>query len=105
MLHGRDLVDAIEQALQRRGFSFIEVLSPCPVNFGRRNKEKSLQTLINYRDKTIVKNGANPADLGIDFDKGVVLGTFIDIDKPTADEIYREMHWPENAHGDEHQAG
>lgn len=105
MLHGRDLVDTIEEALLRKGFSFIEVLSPCPINFGRRNKEKSLQTLRNYSDKTIVKNGANPAELEIDFDKGVVLGKFIDIDKPTADEIYREMHWLADAPGEERKGG
>ncbi len=105
MLHGRDLVDAIEEALLRKGFSFIEVLSPCPVNFGRRNKERSLQTLKNYHDKTVVKNGANPAELDIDFNKTVVLGKFIDIDKPTADEIYREMHWPADTPDEERKAG
>jgi 2-oxoglutarate ferredoxin oxidoreductase subunit beta len=105
MLHGRDLVDSIKEALLRKGFSFIEVLSPCPVNFGRRNKEKSLQTLRNYHEKTIVRNGAHPAELDIDFDKGVVLGKFIDIDKPTADEIYREMHWPANERGEEQETG
>ena len=105
MLHGRDLADAIEEAILRKGFSFIEVLSPCPINYGRRNKEKSLQTLRNYHEKTIVKNGANPADLEVDFDKGVVLGKFIDIDKPTADEIYREMHCPTNASDEERKTG
>jgi 2-oxoglutarate ferredoxin oxidoreductase subunit beta len=105
MLHGRDLVDSIKEALLRKGFSLIEVLSPCPVNFGRRNKEKSLQTLRNYHEKTIVRNGAHPAELDIDFDKGVVLGKFIDIDKPTADEIYREMHRPANERGEEQETG
>jgi len=105
MLHGRDLADAIEEAILRKGFSFIEVLSPCPINYGRRNKEKSLQTLRDYHEKTIVKNGANPADLEVDFDKGVVLGKLIDIDKPTADEIYREMHCPTNALDEEQKTG
>jgi 2-oxoglutarate ferredoxin oxidoreductase subunit beta len=105
MLHARDLADAIEEALLRKGFSFIEVLSPCPINYGGRNKEKSLETLKNYHEKTIVKNGANPADLDVDFDKGVVLGKFVDIDKPTADESYRELHWPANVPGEERKAG
>ena len=52
MLHARDLSDAVEEALMRRGFSFIEVLSPCPVNFGRRNKEKALDTLRKYQENT-----------------------------------------------------
>lgn len=105
MLHSRDLAEAIEEAIWRKGFSFIEVLSPCPINYGRRNKEKSLQTLRDYHEKTIVKNGANPADLDVDFEKGVVLGKFIDIDKPTADEIYSQVHHSSSEKGEERKTG
>ncbi len=97
MLHARDLADSIEEAILRKGFSFIEALSPCPVNFGRRNKEKSLETLRKYQEDTIVKNGANPAEVDIDYDKGVILGKFLDVEKPTHDEIYKKMYWPESA--------
>jgi 2-oxoglutarate ferredoxin oxidoreductase subunit beta len=94
ILHARDLADTIHEALMRRGFSFIEVLSPCPVNFGRANKEKTLETLQKYQKNTIVKNGAGLEEMEIDFTRGVVLGKFIDIDKPTCDEVYRRMAWP-----------
>jgi 2-oxoglutarate ferredoxin oxidoreductase subunit beta len=33
----RALIKAIKKALQHVGFSFIEVLSPCPTQYGRRN--------------------------------------------------------------------
>jgi 2-oxoglutarate/2-oxoacid ferredoxin oxidoreductase subunit beta len=92
MLHARDLADAIQESILRKGFSFIEVLSPCPINYGRRNKEKALDALKKYQNNTIVKNGANPAEADIDFDKGVILGKFIEIDKPTCDENYRKMY-------------
>lgn len=95
MLHARDLADAIKECILRKGFSFIEVLSPCPVNFGRRNKEKALEALRKYQQNTIVKNGANPAEADIDFDRGVILGKFIEIDRPTCDENYRKMYWPQ----------
>ncbi len=97
MLHSRDLMDSIEEAINKKGFSFIEVLSPCPINFGRRNKEKAIDTLRNYHDKTIIKNDADPFELDIDYDKGVVLGKFIDIDKPTHDEKYRKLYFKESA--------
>ena len=32
------LVNAIKQSLTTKGFTFIEVLSPCPTQFGRRNR-------------------------------------------------------------------
>jgi 2-oxoglutarate ferredoxin oxidoreductase, beta subunit (EC 1.2.7.3) len=44
ILQTRDLTTAINEAIMRKGFSFIEVLSPCPVNYGRRNKEKPIDT-------------------------------------------------------------
>ncbi len=92
MLHARDLADSIEEAIRHKGFSFIEALSPCPVNFGRRNKEKSLDTLKKYYEKTIIRNGANPAEADIDFNKGVILGKFLQISKPTHDEMYKKMY-------------
>ena len=105
MLHARDLADGIEEALLRRGFSFIEVLSPCPINYGRRNKERALTMLKKYQENTIVKNGANPAEADIDFSKGVILGKFLDIDKPTCDENYRRMYWPEQPADEQRKTG
>ena len=32
------LVRSIKKAIQHVGFSFIEVLSPCPTQYGRRNR-------------------------------------------------------------------
>jgi 2-oxoglutarate ferredoxin oxidoreductase subunit beta len=95
MLHTRDLADTIQEAIQHRGFSFIEALSPCPVNYGRRNKEKTLDTLRKYQQNTIVKNGASMDELEIDFSRGVVLGKFVEKIKPPHHETYRAMYWPE----------
>lgn len=95
MLHTRDLSDAIEEAISKKGFSFIEVLSPCPVNYGRRNRVSSIDTLKIYHEKSIIKNDADPVDLDIDYDKGVILGKFLDIDKPTHYEKYQKIYWAE----------
>jgi 2-oxoglutarate/2-oxoacid ferredoxin oxidoreductase subunit beta len=88
ILHVRDLTNAINEALSKKGFSFIEVLAPCPINYGRRNKQKPLDTLKLYQEKTIIRNGADPARADIDFDRGVILGTFIDRDRSTCDDLY-----------------
>jgi 2-oxoglutarate ferredoxin oxidoreductase subunit beta len=89
MLHIRELTDCIRTALTKSGFSFIEVLAPCPTNYGRRNKEKAIDTLKLYQDKTIIRNNADPSDLDIDFNKGgVVLGEFVNKDRPTCIENY-----------------
>ncbi len=94
MLHIRDLTDSIEEAILKKGFSFIEVLSPCPINYGRRNKEKALDTLRLYQEKSIIKNGAHPSELDIDFEKGIILGKFVDVDRSTFTERYDKINRP-----------
>ena len=94
MIHTRDFTDSVEEAINRKGFSFIEVLSPCPINFGRRNKEKPIDTLRRYHKNSIIKNDADPAEVAIDY-KQIILGKFIDIDKPAHDETYRKIYLSE----------
>jgi 2-oxoglutarate/2-oxoacid ferredoxin oxidoreductase subunit beta len=91
MIHSRDLTDAFVEAMAHRGFSFIEVLSPCPVNYARRNKIKTMDLVKKFQTHTIIRNDADPRDLDVDFEKGVVLGKFLDIDRPTPDMLYEEI--------------
>jgi 2-oxoglutarate ferredoxin oxidoreductase subunit beta len=92
ILHTRDLTESISEALSRKGFSFIEVLAPCPINYGRRNKEKSLDSLKLYQEKSIIKNGADPSTVDLDFQNGIILGTFVNREKPTFYEKYRKIN-------------
>jgi len=39
--HPRQIVQLVKKALLHRGFSFVDVISTCPVQFGRRNRFKS----------------------------------------------------------------
>lgn len=92
ILHSRELTQSIQEALGKRGFSFVEALAPCPVNFGRRNKIKPLETLRAYQEKTLIKNGADPRELHMDFERGVVLGKFVDVERPTFKDLYDRVH-------------
>ena len=40
------LIHSIKKSLLHKGFSFIEVLSPCPTQFGRRNRLESPEEMI-----------------------------------------------------------
>ncbi len=40
------LIQSIKKALRHTGFSFIEVLSPCPTQFGRRNRAERPEEMI-----------------------------------------------------------
>ena len=40
------LINAIKKALLHVGFSFIEALSPCPTQYGRRNRQDRAEDMI-----------------------------------------------------------
>ncbi|MGH4122041.1 MAG: 2-oxoacid:ferredoxin oxidoreductase subunit beta [Clostridium sp.] len=50
--HYNHLVKSIEAAILRKGFSVVEALTTCPVQYGRRNKLKKPSDMIN-----VLKNG------------------------------------------------
>lgn len=97
ILHSRDLMESVQAALTRRGFSFIEVLAPCPINYGRRNKELPLVTLRNYQGNTIIKNDASPAEIASPGNGPVVLGRFVDEDRESFLSLYDKTYRPQLA--------
>ena len=87
VLHVRRLIRAFEEALAKRGFSFVEAVSPCPTLFTRRNKLGSgLDRMRDYRDRSVIRNGASPQDVDIAPDGTIPVGKFLDIDKPTLED-------------------
>jgi 2-oxoglutarate ferredoxin oxidoreductase subunit beta len=91
-LHVRQLMETVSRAVHLKGFRFIEVISPCPTCFGRKNDlGRGLDTMKAYRDRTEVRHGAPPEEAAIGLDGRFVVGTFRDIDKPTFREMYDAM--------------
>jgi 2-oxoglutarate/2-oxoacid ferredoxin oxidoreductase subunit beta len=71
------------EALQKHGFSFVEIVSGCPTYYGRMNEMPSaLEQLRYYRKNSIVKNGANVAETTIIPQGPIVTGTFVNIERP-----------------------
>jgi len=84
VIHARPLEWAIVEALTKPGFSFIEVLGPCPTLFGRMNKMgRGLDSLHDYQERSVVRNGADPREVAIVNDGPIIVGKFVDIDRPT----------------------
>ena len=87
VLHVKRLTESIKKALQKRGFKFIEVVSPCPEIYGRRNKfGKAIDTMKTYREIVEIRHGYDPSKAEITSEK-IVVGEFIDIEKPTYGEL------------------
>ncbi len=91
-LHIRRLANSIAEAMQKRGFSFIEILTPCPTSFGRRNKTgNALETLKFYHERAVIRNDIDPKDAPVDFGNQIVVGKFVDTERPTFLDNYKYM--------------
>jgi len=87
VLHMRQLINTILEALQRKGFRFIEILAPCPVNFGRRNDlPEGIDELKMYQKYSTVVNFADPRIAEIKWESEIIVGKFVDAEKPTYEE-------------------
>jgi 2-oxoglutarate/2-oxoacid ferredoxin oxidoreductase subunit beta len=83
-LHIRRLTKAMTEALEKPGFSFVEIIAPCSTLYARRNRlGTGLDLLKFYHDNSEIKHGADLDTLDIDFQKKIVVGKFVDKDKPT----------------------
>jgi 2-oxoglutarate ferredoxin oxidoreductase subunit beta len=86
-LHVRRLTKAFEEALTKRGFSFVEVISPCPTLYTRRNKlGTGLEIMREYARKSDIEHGADPRKVDIDFRGRITVGKFVDIERPTLED-------------------
>jgi 2-oxoglutarate/2-oxoacid ferredoxin oxidoreductase subunit beta len=89
--HVRQLTKAMSEVLHRRGFCFIEVLSPCPTLYQRRNKMgDGLEAMKFYKEHSKVKNGASLDELAITKDGEIVVGKFVDRERPDYRVLMRE---------------
>jgi 2-oxoglutarate ferredoxin oxidoreductase subunit beta len=83
-LHIRQLDKAIAEAMVKPGFSFIEVIAPCPAIYGSMNKKpQGLDNMHYYQEKSVIKNGVDPIDADIELNGPILVGKFVDIERPT----------------------
>ncbi len=90
-LHVRRLTASIKKALQKEGFSFIEVITPCPEIYGRYNKMRTgIDMMEWFKRASEIRHNSDPAKAEISLSK-IVLGEFIDVEKPTFGQLLRNM--------------
>jgi len=76
---------SIVEGLSHKGFAFIEVISPCPIYYGRFNRlGEAIDELRYYKEHTVVKNSAPLRECDLSVLGGqIVVGKFVEEQKPT----------------------
>ncbi len=83
-LHLRRVTKSIQEALAKKGFSFIEVITPCVTLYARRNRlGDGLNLLKYYYENSEIQHGADTRTLDIGYQGKIIVGKFIDREKPT----------------------
>jgi 2-oxoglutarate ferredoxin oxidoreductase subunit beta len=88
--HVKQLSRAMEEVLGKKGFCFIEVLSPCPTLYQRRNKMgDGLDAMKYYKQASKIRNGARTSECDLTRDGEIVVGKFVDRERPDYAELLR----------------
>jgi 2-oxoglutarate/2-oxoacid ferredoxin oxidoreductase subunit beta len=81
----------IERAIRKKGFSLVEVMSPCPTTYGRLNKAGDGAAMTrSLKDHTVSPAQAqtlSPEELR----DAVVTGVFVDVDRPEYTQEYARL--------------
>ena len=85
--HVRQIAKSMGEGLAKKGFRFIEIIAPCPTLYLRRNKlGEGLDEMKFYKEKSVVKNGADTREVGLDYRDKIIVGKFVDRERPTLEE-------------------
>jgi 2-oxoglutarate ferredoxin oxidoreductase subunit beta len=92
-LHVKQLLKTMLRAFQVQGFAFVEIVSPCPPTFGDLNNfDDALAMMQYFRTCSRVDDHADLSKIGLSMKvpDPIVVGNFVDIQKPTYHEIERK---------------
>ncbi len=89
--HPRQYINSWKKALKHKGFSLVEIISPCPTYFGRKNDFPEPLDLFNW-----IKNSSIPlkkaSSMGASELEGkVIVGEFVEKDRPEFSDVYQQL--------------
>lgn len=89
--HAKQLELSMKNAILKDGFSFIEIISPCPTYYGRSNRiGGGLEMMRFYKENTVVNSNANLKDINIVRGGKIVVGNFLNTERPTFTHLLTE---------------
>ncbi len=90
-MHIKQIEQSILKAFKHKGFSFIEVISPCPTSFGKFNKKwrNPIDYMHFYEEASDLEKTPTHQELAIDLNArtNIEVGEFYAKDDPSYDEV------------------
>jgi 2-oxoglutarate ferredoxin oxidoreductase subunit beta len=81
--HVRQIAKSMREMFSKRGFCFVEILSPCPTLYQRRNRMgDGLDTMKAYKAQSKIRNGAPTSETTLTTGGEIVVGKFVDRERP-----------------------
>ena len=93
-LHVRQISKAIRRMMDIEGFTFMEILSPCPPTFGEINGyPQALDMMKHFRENSIVDESADLSTIQVSArpDDKIIVGNFVDRRRPSYQELLAQL--------------
>ena len=88
--HVRQIAKSMAEMFSKKGFGFIEIISPCPTLYQRRNKMgDGLDTMKFYKQVSKVKHGCPTSEVALSKAGEIIVGKFVDRERPDYDTMMR----------------
>ena len=83
VLHVRRLVKSIVEAINKPGFSVVEVVAPCSMYYSRINRlGEGIDMMRFYHEHTMIRHGEPTENLDINYQKKIIVGKFVERERP-----------------------
>jgi 2-oxoglutarate ferredoxin oxidoreductase subunit beta len=88
--HVMQLAKTMKEIFSKKGFCFVEILSPCPTLYQRRNKMgDGLDTMKSYKALSKIKHGCPTSEVALTKSGEIIVGKFVDRERPDYSELLR----------------
>jgi 2-oxoglutarate/2-oxoacid ferredoxin oxidoreductase subunit beta len=88
--HVMQLAKTMKEIFSKKGFCFVEILSPCPTLYQRRNKMgDGLDTMKGYKSLSKIKHGCPTSEVALSKSGEIIVGKFVDRERPDYAELLR----------------
>jgi len=89
--HTKLITNYVEKGLKNKGFSFIDVITQCPTYFGRKNKFKTVASMVKWiKDNSVTKKQSEAMDEK-ELEGKFVIGEFVNKTLPEYTEEYDKL--------------